>query len=190
MRISGLLSLGCLALVFSTSAMAQFRKEYSPQYLRAALGSVRHNTPISVTGEFDAERGLRDMERYLDGDAYSRFTIKDPETGFEFASMYCEHGSSVFKTLLEARGRKVFTFHGQRQTGDEQEHAFFASKVIFVREIKPEPGKKPSATTALRVTLTDTKTGQKTVVANVVKGQSYVVDDLTIVVEDEPGSKR
>jgi len=191
MKTQRLLALGCLALALSSPALAQFRKEYTPQYLRAALGSVRHNTTMSVTGEFDAALGLRDMEEYLDGDAYSRFTIKDPETAFEFTSMYCEHGSTVFKTLLSARGRKVYTFHGQRQTGDDQEDAFFATRVIFVREIKPKPEKKPPPTTdgALRVVITDSKTGQRTVVANVVKGQPYEVDNLTVVVEDEPSPK-
>ncbi len=192
MKTQRLLALGCLALAFSSPALAQFRKEYTPQYLRAALGSIRHNTAIAVTGEFDVAHGLRDMKKYLEGDAYSRFTIKDPETGFEFTSMYCEHDSSVFKTLLAVRGRKVFAFHGQRQAGDEQENGFLATRLVFVREIKPEPEKKPPPKTtdgALRVVITDSKTGQRTVVANVVKGQPYEVDNLTVVVEDEPFPK-
>lgn len=193
MKTGRILVLGCVTLALSLSATAQSRKDYSPQYLRAAIGSIRHRTPISVTGEYDAETGLKSMDGWLDDDPYSRFIVKDSKTGFEFKSMYCEHNSAVFKKLLATSGRKIFTFQGHKDTGDDQEDAFYATQLIFVEEIKPKPGEKPpgaAAGAALRVTITDAKTGNRTVLVNVVRGQAYVVDDLTVVVEDEPASAK
>jgi len=180
---------GVFALGLALPASAQTRREYSPQYLRAAISTVNTRQRMTVTGEFDASQGLMATTRSgLRGKGYSRFFVKDPKTGFAFESMYCHHESSAFKVLLHVNKRCLFEFYGHKDRGEEGEDAVFIDSVKLLSEIKPEEetGEEEEKERPLRVTVTDTETGAKTVLVNVIKGQVYRLEGLSIVVEDEP----
>ncbi len=176
-------------------ASAQTRKEYSPQFLRAAIGSIRDRSRVAVVGEFDASTGLKaTTQSWLRGKGFSRFTVKDPKTGFTFDSMYCHHESEAFRDLLNVSTRRVYRFIGQKDEGEEREDAVIVETVQMLSEIKPEEEQEQEAPEVkedrpLRVTITDEETGTKTVLVNVVKGQVYKLEGLSLVIEDEPEVK-
>lgn len=193
MRRQCMLWVGLLLFVFiSGEAAAQARKTYTPQYLRAAISSIRDRARVTVTGEFDAQRGLvATTESWLRGKGFSRFTVKDPDTGFAFDSMYCKHDSEAFEGLLNVGTRRVYRFHGYKDEGEQREDAVIVESVELVRDIKPEETVKAEAKPdlRLRVTITDNASGVKTVLVNVIKGQVYRLEGLSVVVEDEPEAK-
>ncbi len=185
-------------LAGATLLWAQTR-DYTPSFLRAAISSIRDRTPVTVTGEYMSTRSLVEARgTYLRGKGYSRFFVRDTENGAIFESMYCEQDSKAFSDLLAAQGRKVYTFSGHKERGEMREDAVIVTRVEWLRDIT-EP---PAATAAspllvapagaggapkpLRVTITNHSTSNRTVVANVVRGQAYTVDNLTVIVEDEP----
>jgi len=181
------------ALGLALTASAQTRKEYSPQYLRAAISTVNTRQRMVIEGEFDISKGLMaTTQSGLRGKGYSRFWVKDKQTGFAFESMYCHHESEAFRTLLNVSKRCVFEFHGHKDRGEEGEDAVFVDSVKLLSEIKPEgeaEQKEEREERPLRVTVTDNETGAKTVLVNVVKGQIYRLEGISIIVEDEPKAR-
>jgi hypothetical protein len=187
-RITLLWVLVLSAAVMPGAAEAQ-KKTVTVGYLRAAMASIRDRTSVTVRGEYVSREGLVGVTgRYMRGQPFSRFSIKDPSSRKTFGSMYCEHDTDAFNTLLETSGRRVFDFHGEKGTGEVGESAIIVRKVELVTDLEaPDEDDKPGDGDGrtLRVTLTETATGNRTVLVNVVKGQVYKVADLTLVVEDE-----
>lgn len=177
-------------MVLSSVSFAQ-RQELSVAYLRAAINSLPDRQPVMIYATFLPDPGLvQAANRYIrGGSGYSRFSIKDPQSGAEFSLMYCSHDSRAFKDLITVNEPKTFRFYGYK---DDVE-MFLTG--IFVETVEPyeEPivEKKTASSSAsrtghIRITITDNVTSNRTVLADVTTGRSYVVGGVSISVEPEP----
>jgi len=166
------------------------RDDITVRYLRAAISSLQKNTQVSITAEFMATPGLRDVnDVFLRSKGVSRFSIRDPGNGDVFDNMYCRHDSPAFKDLLAANGRRIYRFSGYRDRGESNSDGVFVTRVEFIREIKedeaaaPAPGETAATPPRLRVTLIDNTTSNRSVLFNVQPGQSYKLNGYTVQVD-------
>jgi len=180
-----------VSLMVLTSVSFGQRQELSVAYLRAAVNSLPDHQSVMIYATYLPEPGLvQAANRYIrGGSGYSRFSIKDPQSGAEFSSMYCSHDSKAFKDLISVTEPKTFRFYGYK---DDVE-MFLTG--IFVEAVEPyeEPivEKTPVSLAAsrrghYRITITDNVTSNRTVLADVTTGRSYVVGGVSISVEPEP----
>ncbi len=178
--------------LFCGPAWGQRKKVLTATYLRASIGAIAARSSVTVKGEYLIDPGMVEArESGLRGKGYSRFSIRDPQTGAVFDSMYCKQESNVFWSLLKAEGNMPFTFHGEKGRGEEREGAIFVERVESVlltpsaiaRQISSaeEPEKGP-----LRVILVNEETGTRTVLTGIKRGTPVKAEGFTITVEDEP----
>jgi hypothetical protein len=169
-------------------ALAQ-QKEVSVAYLRAAMSSLSDRASIVVYATYLPDPGLVEAYgRYLRGKGYSRFSIKDPQTGAEFASMYCAHDSKAFKDLISVTTPTTFRFYGYKDNVETTQSGIFVESVEPYKEVPPEerPSTAPAtAASRFRVTVTDNATSNRTVLADVKLGQSYNAAGVTLRIDSE-----
>lgn len=167
-------------------AAAQGRN-VSVAYLRAALNSLPDRGSVSFTAEYSGREGLKQASgSYLRNKGFSRFTVRDPETGLTFNSIYCEQGSAVFNELLKVTGTRRFNFQGHKGTGEGREDAIFvtsAEPVRLPRDERVEEEEEEEKT--YRVTIVDHATSNRTVMVNVELGKEFNLMGATLLIEEE-----
>jgi hypothetical protein len=168
---------------------APAQREVSVGYLRAALGSIRDRERVAFEADYLGEQGLREARgAYLRNKGFSRFTIRDAASGAVFDSIYCEHGSSVFKQLLQARSTKRFRFEATKGTGEDRKDAIFVTSAVEVRQAAadtPPPPDPQPLPRSLKVTLTDHATSNRTVLVNIELGKTYNLMGASLRIEAE-----
>ncbi len=180
-----------LMMTFSHAGWAQ-KKALTAAYLKASIGAINDRSSVTILGEYLVDPGMVEAKgRGLRNKGFSRFSIRDPQTGISFNSMYCKQESDVFWTLLNTPSNTRFQFHGDKGRGENREGAVFVDRLkgvllpprqIAERVAKVEPVVQPP----LRITLTNEETGLRSVLTNVKHGVPVKVENLTILVEDEP----
>ena len=174
------------------------KKVLTAAYLRASVGALDERSSVVVRAEYLGSPGMVAAEgRGLRNKGFSRFSIRDPETGAVFDSMYCKQESDVFWRLLKSKTDALLVFRGEKSRGEDREDAIMVDRLenvllspseVAARVAKEEPVevKQPQ----LRVTLVDEETGVRTVLTHIERGTPVRVDGLMIVVEDEtpPGN--
>jgi len=186
------LCVAVLVLGLAHGAWAQ-KKVLTAAYLRASIGALDERSSVIVRGEYLIDPGMIQSDgRALRNKGYSRFSIRDPQTGIQFSSLYCKQESDVFWALLKADANKLFTFYGEKGRGEQREGAIFVDRleaVLMTPEEIANRGQEDAATSdekPLRITITKDESGTRTVLTNVQRGSEVKVEGLTIVVEDEP----
>ena len=181
------------SLLYSRSAWGQ-KKVLSAAYLKASIGAIDDRRSVSIRAEYLIDPGMAQAEGWrLRNKGYSRFSIRDPQTGALFESMYCRQESDVFWQLLRAEENTVFTFHGDKGSGEDREDAIFVDRVDSVlltptaiaRRIADQD--EQEAAPPMRVTIVNEETGTRTVLTGIKRGTPVKVEGLTITVDDEPG---
>ena len=168
------------------------KKVLSAAYLKASIGAIDDRRSVTIRAEYLVDPGMTQAEGWrLRNKGYSRFSIRDPQTGALFESMYCKQESDVFWELLKAEGNKELTFHGEKGSGEDREGAIFVSRIDSVlltpRAVARRIANvKEPETTPLRVTIVNEETGTRTVLTGVKRGTPVKVEGLAITVEDEP----
>lgn len=188
--IRTLLVITILATGLTSSTWAQ-KKVITASYLRASIGAIDERSSVTIRGEYLLSPGMVEAAgRGLRNKGFSRFTIRDPQTGAQFDSMYCKQESDVFWQLLKTKENTAFTFHGKKGRGENREGAIFIDRLenvlltpaaIARRVANTEPAPLPQ----LRITILNKETGLRTLLTNISRGESVMVDDLIITVEDE-----
>jgi hypothetical protein len=168
------------------------KKVLSAAYLKASIGAIDDRRSVTIRAEYLVDPGMTQAEGWrLRNKGYSRFSIRDPQTGAVFESMYCKQESDVFWELLNAEGNKELTFHGEKGSGEDREGAIFVSRIDSVLLTPTAVARrianaKEPETTPLRVTIVNEETGTRTVLTGVKRGTPVKVEGLAITVEDEP----
>jgi len=173
-------------------AWGQKKKVLTAAYLRASIGALDNRSSVTVRGEYLVDPGMVEArERGLRGKGYSRFSIRDPKTGTVFTSMYCKQESDVFWQLLKSEGNTAFTFHGEKNRGEDREDAILVDRLESVL-LTPKAIAERIANAAeqeetpLRVILENEETGTRTVLTGIKRGTPVKVEGFTITVENEP----
>lgn len=181
-RLIGFLIMG---VVFPVVVLGQ-TKEISVAYLRAAVGAIGDRSSVQLNAVFLPDPGLVEATgNYLRGKGYSRFSVKDPQSGVVFTSMYCRQDSPAFRELINP-GSKVYRMSGYKDSGEQNEPSIFITGVVALPEKGGRVGDEKSRT--FRVIIRDNASSNRTELANVVLGQAYSVAGMTIQLEAEPAA--
>jgi hypothetical protein len=167
-------------------------KDVSVRYLRAAIGSIRDRAPLSFVAEYSAADGLTEVRHsYLRGKGFSRFTVRDPESGFTFDQVYCQKNAAVFRTLIELQEDTLYRFQGYKEQGEERADAVFVTSIEPVRSREAESlrAAETAGPKTYRLVLTDHITSNRTVLVNIELGKRYNLMGTTVVVEEEPPAR-
>ncbi len=184
-------SRGCVVLVAGLMMIpfgAQGQtKEVTVSFLRGAAGSLADRAAVTLEAVYVPEPGLVEAKgRNLKGKGFSRFTVRDPQSQGTFTSVYCSQDSRVFKELVEIEGAKMVRLSGYKDYGEDKEAALFVTGVEVLNspvKLVNADGASPGGT--FRVIIKDSTSGNRTVVANVVTGKVYKVDNLSLSIEAE-----
>jgi len=168
------------------SAPAQ-TKEVTVPYLRAAVGSLPDQASVTFQAVYVPGSGMVEATGWnMRGKGITHFSVRDPLSPAVFAGMYCTQDSKAFKQLVAIEGAKVIRITGYKGYGDGQEAGVYATNVeILESPVKKVQGDGDKAGRTFRVTVKDTESGTKTVLANVSLGKTYTVEGLTLTVEAE-----
>lgn len=178
---------GLAMMMIPIAGLAQTR-EVSVSYLRAAASSLPDRATVSFDAIFVAEQGMIEPQAWnMKGRGLSRFTVKDPQSAVLFANMYCPQDSRAFKELIKLDSSRPIRITGYKADGENNQPSIYATavEVLPLPEVRKGDDKAPAPKT-LRITLKNANSGTRTILANVVPGKSYTVDDLTLTVETEP----
>lgn len=181
-----------IASLLGSPAWGQ-KKVLSAAYLKASVGAINNRSSVTVRAEYLIDPGMVEAEGWqLRNKGFSRFSVRDPNTGVVFESMYCKQESDVFWRLLKAQENVELTFRGEKGSGEDREGAIFVDRVDSIlltpHAIAQRIAKTDKADEggALRVSIVNDETGMRTVLTNVKRGTPVKVEGLTITVENEP----
>lgn len=184
-------SRGC-AVLFAGLMLLPFgiqgqTKEVTVPYLRGAAGALADRATVTLEAVYKSEPGLVEATgRNLKGKGYSRFTLRDPQSQGTFTSLYCLQDSRVFKELVGIEGTKMVRISGFKDYGEDKEAAIFVTGVeVLDVPVKLVNADGASSGGTFRIIIKDTTSGNRTVVANVVTGKVYKVDNLSVSIEAE-----
>ena len=181
-RVFGFLIMG---VVFPVVVLGQ-TKEISVAYLRAAVGTISDRSSVQLNAVFLPDPGLVEATgNYLRGKGYSRFSVKDPQSGVVYTSMYCRQDSQAFRELINP-GAKTYRMSGYKDSGEQNEPSIFITGVLALPEKGGKVGDEKGRT--FRVIIRDNASSNRTELANVVMGQAYSVAGITLQIEAEPVS--
>jgi hypothetical protein len=177
-------SLGFLALgVILPGLVSAQTKDISVAYLRAAVGTIGDRSAVQLNAAFQPDPGLVEATgNYLRGKGYCRFSVKDPQSGVGFTSMYCRQDSPAFKELINP-GAKTYRMSGYKDYGEQNEPSVFVTGVVALPEKGGKAGEDKGRT--FRVIIRDNGSSNRTELANVVLGQTYSVAGITLQIEAE-----
>lgn len=179
-----------VALLAAWMVRTAMARDVTVKFLRAAVASLNERENVTVEGVYTASDGLNEpRDPYLREKGFSRFAIKDPESGVTFDSMYADHDSSAFRELLKVKEKQTFIFSGYKARGGSLDN-----DVVYVTSVKAVPNREeekgsappPSPPSTYRVTIFDSRTTNRTVIANVQLGRTYTVSGIQLTVEEEP----
>jgi len=189
---NGILSVLMFTFLILPSGAAAQTKDVTVSFLRAASGSLPDRATVSFDAVFNADQGLVEAQGWnMKGKGLSRFSVKDPQSSVIFQNLYCNQDSKAFKELIKLSGTRIVHITGYKGDGERDEPFIFVTSI----EVLPTPVKmiteeKRDATNTFRIVLKDNVSGAKTILANVVPGQSYTVDNLTLSLEPEKESPK
>lgn len=171
-------------------AMAQTR-DVSVSFLRAAVGSLQDRATVTLEAVYLPDPGLVESKgRNLKGKGFSRFSVRDTRATGVFTSLYCSQDSKAFKELVPLEMAKTVRLSGYKEYGENGEPAIFVTGVeVLADPVKPVAVAQEKSNRTYRVTIKDTASGNKTVLANVSPGKSYKVEGIVLEIELEPGDE-
>ena len=176
------------ALLFTLppGASAQTR-DVTVSFLRGAASSLPDRATVSFDAIYVAEQGLIEPRTWnMRGRGLSRFSVRDPQAPVIFSNLYCNQDSKAFKELVKLDSDRLVRITGYKSDGEGNQASIFATAVeVLAPPATPAGELKPANSKTFRIVLRDTAAGSKTVLANVVTGKTYTVDNLTLTLEAE-----
>jgi len=174
-------------LVFVTSGANAEGKQVTVAFLMAAASSLPDHADVSFNAIYDVQRGMVEPKSWnMKGRGLSRFSLKDPHSQVVFENVYCAQDSKPFKELVNLESNKMIHVSGYKDSGENNQASIYVTSVEVVPDpVVPAPEEKAAITGSFRVILKDTVSGTKTVLANVVPGRTYAIDNLVVTLEVE-----
>lgn len=169
-----------LAIMVSTSGMAELQNEVSIKYLKAAIGSITNNAKVLVRGAYGGN-----LESATRWEGNSMFNIRDND-GKVFSYMVCKTNGDVFKRLLDTTvGTQLLLSCQKYKLGYVYDDCLLVLDFRAADMQKTTPA-DASSKDKYKVTITSTN-GSQTVVTNVALDAQFQAGSLRITIEKEKG---
>ena len=188
MHIRNLVFPVAVGLFFFTTPGAKAEgRQVTVAFLRAAASSLSDRATVSFDAIYDVQRGMVEPKSWnMRGRGLSRFSLKDPQSQVVFENVYCAQDSKAFKELVNLESNKMIHVSGYKDSGENSQASIYVTSIEVTSDpVASAPEAKAAFTGSFRVILKDSVSGTKTVLANVVPGRAYAVDNLVVTLEAE-----